>query len=71
MLGVIEDVQRNGTKRTPSTAPAPFSADTLSGGYCSLRGMGEKPSPLGEDFSSTFVPKGFKGPRGQGFYKHV
>jgi hypothetical protein len=28
-------------------------------------------SLLGEDFSSIFSPKGFKGPRGQGVYTHA
>jgi hypothetical protein len=34
--------------------------------YCPARGMGEKPSPLGEDVSLIFA-KGFKDPRIQGF----
>jgi hypothetical protein len=33
---------------------------TQNGYYCHIRGMGEKPSPLGEDFS-LILAKGFNG----------
>jgi len=31
--------------------------------YCPPREMGEKPSPLGEDVRSTFLPQGVRGSR--------
>jgi hypothetical protein len=34
--------------------------------YCPPQGMGENASPLGEDFSSIFLPQGFKGSGVQG-----